>query len=323
MTLRGMTRLGPLLIAAALAPQAAGCGGAQHTLQVKNGPIAANWQAVGIYLVDPSTSARHLMPQTGQINELVWSPDGRRMAFELPGRIQGGDVYTSRADGSNRRLVLRNAHAPSWSPDGKRLLVVRDVCTDYYSNCIDNDFRVDLYTVRLDGKELHRVVREPNANDVAWSPDGKQIALVAINGDVYLIDADDGSHKRRLGRGSFVELAWSPDGSKLAVAMSGRAPNWGDIGVVDVKTGRLTNLTHRPGDESGPAWSPDGRKIVFTADMNCGWTGTCQAEPGAEGPRELWLMDAGGEHLRQLTRNGGLGYGGPAWKPQLESPNGE
>jgi hypothetical protein len=30
-------------------------------------------------------------------------------------------------------------------------------------------------------------------------------------------------------------------------------------------------------------------------------------------------MDADGGHLRQLTRNGGLGYGEPAWQPRLES----
>jgi Tol biopolymer transport system component len=127
--------------------------------------------------------------------------------------------------------------------------------------------------------------------------------------------ADDG-HRRRLGGHLHaVDLAWSPDGSKLAVAVNGKAPNWGDIGVVDVETGTYRNLTHRRDEESGPAWSPDGRKIVFAADMNCGWTGTCEPKPGAEGPRELWVMDADGDNLRQLTRNGGLGYGRPARQP--------
>ena len=59
----------------------------------------------------------------------------------------------------------------------------------------------------------------------------------------------------------------------------------------------------------------DGREIVFVEDQNCVWTGKCELELGAEGPRELWLMDADGKHLHQLTRNGGLGYGDPAWQP--------
>ncbi len=227
------------------------------------------------------------------------------------------DVYTIGSDGSDLRLVLKNAHDPAWSPDGERLLIARDVCTDYYSACIAHDFRVDLFTVRPDGHELEHVAREPNGASPVWSPDGKRIAFLANDGDLYLMDAR-GDHRRRLG-GKFVDLAWSPEGSKLAVAIVGRAPNWGDIGVVDVETGERRNLTHRPGEESGPAWSPDGRKIVFLADMNCVWTGKCKPEPGAEGPRELWVMDADGGHLRQLTRNGGLGYDPPAWQPVHES----
>jgi Tol biopolymer transport system component len=285
--------------------------------KVKDGPVASNWQGEGVYLINPITAARHRIPRTESVGGIAWSPDGRSLAFDLPGRVQGVDVYTMRADGGDRRLVLRNAYGPTWSPDGKRLLVVRDVCTDYYSDCIGNDFRVDLYTVRSDGKELRHLAREPNGASPVWAPDGQRIAFVANDGDLYLMDAD-GNHQRRLVRGRFVGLAWSPDGLKLAVAIFGHAPNWGDIGLVDVATGRLTNLTHRPGEESGPAWSPDGRKIVFLADMNCVWTGKCKPEPGAEGPRELWLMDGDGGHLRQLTRNGGLGYNEPAWRPRID-----
>jgi Tol biopolymer transport system component len=311
----------PLAIAvvAAVASLALACAaGDSHVRKVRNGPIGAPWQGEGLFLIDPATARRRPIPHLARAQEIAWSPDGRSLAFAFAGKVQGVDVYTSRADGSGLRRVLRNASDPQWSPDGERLLVVRDVCTGYYSDCIGSDFRVDLYTVRLDGSELRHVTREPNGAEPAWSPDGKRIAFVANDGDLYLMDAD-GDRQRRLFRGQFVGVAWSPDGSKLAVDIVGRAPNFGDIGVVDVRTGRLTNLTHRPGQESSPAWSPDGRKIVFLADMNCGWTGKCAPEPGAEGPRELWLMDADGRHLRQLTRNGGLGYDPPAWQPRLES----
>jgi Tol biopolymer transport system component len=309
-------------LVAAVALLGAACSGAGDDTREANGLIASDWQGEGIYLIDPATSRRHVIPRTESAVEVSWSPDGRSLAFELPGKVQGVDVYTIRSDGGGRRLVLENAYAPAWAPDGERLLVVRDTCTDYSdygSNCTFYDAPVDLYTVRLDGTELRHVAREPNgAWSPAWSPDGKRIAFLANDGGLYLVDAD-GGHKRRLGGKFGSDLSWSPDGSKLAFEIRGKAPDWGDIGVVDVDTGRRRNLTHRPGEESAPAWSPDGRRMVFVADMSCIWTGKCKPVEGAEGgPRELWLMDADGEHLRQLTRDGGLGYNPPAWQPLRE-----
>ena len=298
------------------------CGSTHQDARKANGLIASDWQGEGIYLVDPATSRRRLIPRTESAADVAWSPDGRSLAFELPGKVQGVDVYTIRSDGTGRRLVLKNAYAPSWSPDEERLLVARDTCTDYSdygSNCTDS--RVDLYTVRPDGKQLRHVAREPNgAWSPAWSPDGERIALLTNDGGLDVIDADGGEKRRLEGRfGS--ELSWSPDGSSIVFEIRGKAPNWGDIGVVDVETGKRRNLTHRPGEESGPAWSPNGRMIVFVADMSCIWTGKCKPVEGAEGgPRELWVMDADGKHLRQLTRDGGLGYNPPAWQPVREPP---
>ncbi len=54
--------------------------------------------------------------------------------------------------------------------------------------------------------------------------------------------------------------AWSPDGLRVAVAMSG------SIWSVDPATGVASQLTHGPKYHSSPAWSPDGRWLVYTAD---------------------------------------------------------
>jgi Tol biopolymer transport system component len=147
-----MTKPLAIAVVAAVASLALACGaGDEHVRKVRNGPIAANWQGEGLFLIDPATARRHPIRRLAQAHEVAWSPDGRALAFELPGKVHGVDVYTSRADGSGLRRVLRNASDPQWSRDGERLLVVRDVCSDYYSHCIVSDFRVDLYTVRLDG----------------------------------------------------------------------------------------------------------------------------------------------------------------------------
>lgn len=54
--------------------------------------------------------------------------------------------------------------------------------------------------------------------------------------------------------------AWSPDGSKIAVAMSG------SLWIVDPGSGAARELTYNRKYHSMPAWSPDGRWLVYVAD---------------------------------------------------------
>jgi Tol biopolymer transport system component len=290
---------------AALALATAACGSSHK--QAMNGSIAANWQGQGIFLVDPATSHRRRLPGTESAAVLAWSPDGRTLALELPAKLLGVDVYTIRSDGTDLRLVAKNAYGPSWSPDGKRLLL---------AHALGNQSRVDLVTVRPDGEGAERLARETGGVfSPVWSPTGKRIAFLGSDGALHLIDAD-GEHQRRFAGSFGARLSWSPDGLHLAFEIRGDAPNWGDIGVVDVESGDRRNLTHRPGDDSGPSWSPDGKRIAFLADLSCAWTGKCNPDWENEGPRELWLMDANGAHLHELTRDGGgAGYDDPAWQP--------
>src|SRR5205814_8632065 len=61
-------------------------------------------------------------------DHLCWAPDGRRLAlswYHQTGRI---GVAVMDADGGNARVLTRDPveFAPSWSPDGKRLVFVHD-----------------------------------------------------------------------------------------------------------------------------------------------------------------------------------------------------
>jgi WD40-like Beta Propeller Repeat len=53
-----------------------------------------------------------------RISNLVWSPDGTRLAF---GRRIFDGIYTIGVDGSGLTLVIPDGEDPQWSPDGSRI----------------------------------------------------------------------------------------------------------------------------------------------------------------------------------------------------------
>jgi Tol biopolymer transport system component len=63
-------------------------------------------------------------PQFSHIDNLVWSPDGSRLAFsafeEGPGKARV-ELWVVGVDGSGTKTVIADATNPAWSPDGSRI----------------------------------------------------------------------------------------------------------------------------------------------------------------------------------------------------------
>jgi len=76
-------------------------------------------------------------------------------------------------------------------------------------------------------------------------------------------------------------VAWSPDGQALVYSMGG------SLWKQQVDSDKATELTHGPGYDYQPDWSPDGRSIVFARHN--------------EQAIELWRLDVSSGKLQQLT----------------------
>ncbi len=107
-----------------------------------------------------------------------------------------------------------------------------------------------------------------------WSPDAKRIAYQARAGNqeqVWVFDFEsDGA--TRISSGEFLDQhpAWHPDGTR--VLFSSDRKNTGlDIWEVDIATGLSWRLTALPGDETEPAWSADGRDLLFVHEFDGEW----------------------------------------------------
>ena len=77
------------------------------------------------------------MRNTVRDSNPVWSPDGRRIAFE-----SNWQLWVMNADGSGQRRLTRNGarnFASVWSPDGRRFAfehrIGRGQSTDWCSGC--------------------------------------------------------------------------------------------------------------------------------------------------------------------------------------------
>jgi Tol biopolymer transport system component len=158
---------------------------------------------------------------------------------------------------------------PAWSPDGRNLLYTGEVGKTRRIFQKDVSSGQDSQLTHGDSDEL-----QPT-----WSPDGKHVAFVRArqpgmklqpgdvfgqfqDGDVWVLDLASGKESR------LVENAFNPtyssDGKLIAVDASWAGPR--RIWVLDREGHNPQQVTTDTSEEVAhvaPAWSPDGKKIVF------------------------------------------------------------
>jgi TolB protein len=201
-----------------------------------------------------------------------------------------GDRLLALIEGAPARPeVLR----PVWSPDGRRIAFVNR-----------RDGRA-LYVMNADGSGLKIVARVGRVGTPAWSPDGRRI--VWGDGGVNVVNAD-GSGLRMLARGNAP--AWSPDGRRIAFVITTRLYVTNADGSGHRTLARLEGFG---GEVASLAWSPDGRKLLFLA--------VHFSAPRCAYCDRLWVLNADGSGLRDLTRTLSGGFGSPASDP-VWSPDG-
>ena len=173
-----------------------------------------------VWLVNTDGSGKRKL--AGNAFSIAASPDGRKIAFVKAFNVTQGNVatanfeiYVMNADGTGQWNLTRNPAkdgAPVWSPDGRTIAFARTYPADPGEVGPD---RTELYLMNADGSGQRKLAE--NAYQIAWSPDGRRLAVPARDGELYVMNAD-GSGQRRLTRTPAYEdnPAWSPDGRRPA-----------------------------------------------------------------------------------------------------------
>lgn len=117
-----------------------------------------------------------------QILNIVTSPDGGKVAFE----VLGSNMYSMNIDGT-KLTDLGKGNRPRWSSDSKKIIymIAEDNGQDFIAS--------DIYSINADGTQKKNLT---NTNDKiemdpCFSPDGKEIVFDVYNdGSIYLMNIE-------------------------------------------------------------------------------------------------------------------------------------
>lgn len=218
-----------------------------------------------------------------------WSPDGRELAYASVRDGVSAAWATTLDNGQERQLRSTGGqlNAPSWGPRGQLAYVVEDLGRsrlEIDGVAVSGDenafpFRVSWtaqgrYYYVSDGQIRQREVAEGASRTIAFSA-----TLQAQAPDYVHARRDYDARGPRQARG-IVRPAISPDGRQVAfVAL-------GDLYLMPVG-GKPRKLTDDRYMEVDPAWSPDGKWLLYSSDKS--------------GRQQLWLHDLRSGQQRQLT----------------------
>jgi TolB protein len=294
------------ILAAILAVAAAPAASAWPGLNGRVG-LTQNPRTKDIWAFARDGSATQLTFTGNDEQQSSWAPDGKRIAFKRSDEVFVRDVTT--ADPplrlTNKATRDENNTQPAWTPDGASIV--------FRTNRADPSRNVaDIWIMHADGSDERPLLVQPGDQRYPTvSPDGTLLAYTSQNeqgnADLWIANADgSGGHLAYDSGRDDSAPAWSPDGTKLAFEIHGPvAAVDGDIFVLDLATGTVTQLTADPPDapvhDEGPAWSPDGTMIAFTSE---------RADPNGD----VWIMGSDGSDPRRLTTNTILDES-PDWQP--------
>ncbi|MDD5700924.1 MAG: S8 family serine peptidase [Dehalococcoidales bacterium] len=262
----------------------------------------------GIYVMNADGSdLRHFFnPPMSPFNFPAWSPDGAKLAFmncsgapSLPFTLDS-EVWVADADGSNIKNLTNNPAAdelPAWSPDGSRIAFVSE-----------RDGISAIYVMNSDGTGTTRITDTSSANrSPNWSPDGRQIAFESLrdgNSEIYIMNSDGSDVRRLTHSAGSIDPAWSPDGNQIAFCSFTQDPhNHDEIFLINVDGSELKKITDSAHGTSGPEWSQDGTKIVFSSSYYM-----VDSMPNSE----ISIVNADGSGLCRITNLPGDDYQ-PTW----------
>lgn len=225
-----------------------------------------------------------------------WSPDGKKIAYVSIGSDYISSLWLMDADGGSKEKLTSGMHVqyPSWSADGESII--------FTANAEDPN-EIEITQLKVADKSIETLVaREGYERDPSISPDGSKVVFSAVHpgdaGDSFktdLIEYDFGTKQERVlvsHPAHDYSPVYSPDGTKIAF------------------------VSHREGMNEELYFSKV-RELQILADSPSSGNEVKKAIlelKSLEQDSDIYVMNADGSGLRQLTTNSGSDVGA-RWSP--------
>ena len=226
----------------------------------------------------------HSLPSSGWVvTSPRVAPQGGQVAYAAQGPLVEDLRLLALDGGQDQQLVVAPVTAPGgldWTPDGQRLVYAAvDVRTA--------SSYADLFQMEVSTRRVRRLTRGLRAHAPAVSPDGSRVAFVSRRGlESQLMVMPIGAPQAAGGRPGPPEPAWRPPRGWQILSVAWRPGPY--VAVSVWRPGGFTDLLLLdPAGEPGadgwpvvrqitsdravddrPAWSPDGRHLLFHSDRD-------------------------------------------------------
>jgi TolB protein len=150
-----------------------------------------------------------------------------------------------------------------------------------------------IWTMQPDGSKATRITKSlSDKRYPVWSQDGQELFYRTNNNHTFSVNLATGDEAPLMGSfGLSGGAIPSPDGSKfLLVRYRTQLQDSGNLWLAEADGKNSRILTTDTGLQYDPAWSPDGKKIVYI----CGHGYRTQ---------EIYIIDSDGKNKRKLTNN--------------------
>jgi Tol biopolymer transport system component len=230
---------------------------------------------------DPETD-KHQAAEYRQREEEAKAGKRRRYSWDFDPHMK---IYEANPDGSDLKCLTPTAKVytaeGSYSADGKRIV--------YSSGSAGN---VQIYVMNADGTGAKAITTALNCYNGGpfFSPDGTKVIFRSDRKEkdrlqLYVVNADGSGEKALTDNDKWVYWApyWYKDGKHIIYTAADhgdetKRPNY-DLYWMNIETGATTRITHAPGQDVLPVFSPDYAKVMWTSSRD------------GRSPTQLWIAD--------------------------------